>query len=188
MKLKALILAALTASAALAADSLPLFNAVLNMGKDQRFVLADSAGTPSNWLKLGDAYAGYTLKSYEAAASTLTLERDGKTTKITLVNGAGVKDAPVPAAATLADAQELFRVMRFDEMMTKILDQQKKTLSSTLQQQMAQRMAQLKIAEEDKPAFIAMQQKLFDDSMNAALGPDMISDMAKIYSEVFTKE
>jgi len=47
-----------------------------------------------------------------AAAATLDLERDGKTVKVTLVTRR-VKDAPAPTAATLADAENVFRVHAF---------------------------------------------------------------------------
>jgi hypothetical protein len=188
MKLKILLLAFLTASAALAADSAPLFNALLTMGKEQRFVLATEDAKTSGWLKLGDNFAGYTLKSYDAAATTLVLEREGKSIKVVLVNGVGVKDAPAPTAATLADAEEVFRVMRFDEMMGKLLDSQKKAIAPMLQQQQAAIAARMNLTPEEKDAFLALQKKGLDDMMASAMGPEMRADMAKAYSEVFSKE
>jgi|GEM_PF-5901520 len=110
MKLKTLLLAVLTASTALAANSVPLFNALLTVGKEQRFVLVTVDGQTSSWLKLGDSYAGFTIKAYDPAAATLALERDGKIVNAQLVGGAGVKDAPAAALpATLADAEEVLR-------------------------------------------------------------------------------
>jgi len=188
MKLKSLLLAVLTASAALAADSTPLFNALLTIGKEQRFVLAQEDGTASGWLKLGDNYAGYTIKSYDAAAATLDLERDGKTVKVTLVNGAGVKDAPAPTAATLADAENVFRVMRFDEMMGKMIESQKKAMSPMIMQSMTAVAARMNLTPEEKEEFLAMQKKGFDDMMSSIMGPEMRADMAKAYSETFSKE
>lgn len=188
MKLKVLILAAITAASALAADSAPLFNAVLSMGKSHRFVLAELDGKPSGWLNLGDTYDGYKLAAFDPATSTLSLEKDGKTVKVTLVNAAGVKDGPAPAAATLADAEELFKVMRFDEMMGKLVDQQKKTLGPLMQQSLANAAARMKLTDEEKEEFTALQKKQFDDLMSSMMGPDMRNDMQQAYSEIFTKE
>jgi hypothetical protein len=188
MKFKILLLAALTASVTLAADSIPLFNALLSMGKEQRFVLVSEDGKSSTWLKLGDNFAGYTLKSYDAAATTLALERDGKTVKLVLVNGAGVKDVPAPTPATLADAQEVFRVMRFDEMMSKMIEQQKKTIAPMMMQSMAAAAQRMKLTPEEKDQFMAIQQKGIDDMMNSLTGPDMKASMAQAYSEIFSKE
>jgi hypothetical protein len=187
MKLRLLLISLFAAVAVHAADSVPLFNAMLTMGKEHRFVLAELDGKPSGWLNLGDTYAGYTIKSFDAATSTLELTQDGKSTKVTLVNGAGIKDAPAPTAATLADAENLFKVMRFDEMMAKVLDGQKKTMAPLLQQQMAQIAARLKLTPDEQKDFMAFQQKSIDDMMTSMTGPEMRSQMAQAYSEVFSK-
>jgi len=188
MKFKSLLLAVLTASAALAADSTPRFNALLSMGKDQRFVLAGEDGTTSAWLKLGDNFSGYTLTSFDAATATLSLERDGKTFKAALVNGAGVQNVPVPTPATLADAQEVFRLMRFDEMMNKMIDQQKKAMAPMMQSSMAQTAARMNLTPDEKDAFMALQKKGFDEMMNSLGGPEMHAKMEQAYSEIFSKE
>lgn len=188
MKLKLLILTAVTAASALAADSLPLFNAVLSMGKSHRFVLAEQDGKPSGWLNLGDTYDGYKLAAYDPAASTLELEKDGKKMKITLVNAAGVKDGPAPSPATLADAEELFKVMRFDEMMGKLVEQQKKTMGPVILQSLNAAATRMKLTDEEKTEFLAQQQTKFDEMMSSMMGPDMRNDMQQAYSEIFTKE
>jgi hypothetical protein len=188
MKLKVLILAAVTAASALAADSVPLFNAVLSMGKSHRFVLAELDGKPSGWLNLGDTYDGYKLATFDPATSTLGLEKDGKTVKVTLVNAAGVKDGPAPTPATLADAEELFKVMRFDEMMGKLIDQQKKALGPLMQQSLTTAAARMKLDDAEKEEFVTFQKKQFDELMSSMLGPEMRNDMQQAYSEIFTKE
>jgi hypothetical protein len=187
MKLKTLILALLTATVALAAESIPLFNAILTTGGDHRFVLVNAAGASSKWLKLGESYDGYELKSYDAATGQLEVARDGKATQLTLVNGAAVTAGGTSATstpATLADAEEMFRVMRFDEMMSRMLEQQKKAIAPMMQRMMAG----LKVSPEDQEAVAAFQKKVSDEMMNTMMGPEMRADMAKIYSEVFTKE
>lgn len=187
-KLIPLLTAALLAAVAHAADQLPLFNATLTMGKEHRFMLVSAAGKSSSWLKLGDAFEDYTIKAYDSPSSTLDLERDGKTVKIKLVGDAAVTSAPLPEKATLADAEEVFRVMRFDEMMGKILESQKKTMGPMMAQQMSRMAAQMKLSDEDKAAFVAFQKKAFDDVMASVMGPDMRADMAKVYSDTFTKD
>ncbi len=188
MKIRALMLALVTAVAVQAADPVPLFNAMLTVGKDHRFVLAGLDGKPSGWLNLGDTFGGYTIKAFDAATSTLELVQDGRSVKVTLVNGAGVKDAPAPTAATLADAENLFKVMRFDEMMAKMLEQQKKALAPMMQQQMAAQAARMKLTPDEQQEFIALQQKNFDTMMSSLMGPDMRAQMMQAYSEVFTKD
>lgn len=188
MKLRLFLLALASSLVLRAADAVPIFNATLTMGKEHRFMLVSPTGKSSSWLKVGDAFEDYTVKAFDAATSTLDLERDGKTVRITLVGDAAVANAPVPAKATLADAEEVFRVMRFDEMMTKMLDQQKKAIAPMMQQSMGQMMARMKLTDEEKEEFMAFQKKSFDDVMSSVMGPDMRSDMAKAYSEVFTKD
>src|SRR4051812_17595724 len=71
-----------------AAESLPLFNATLTVGKEHRFVLVDPNGQASSFLSLGETFAGYKLKAYDAKAGELELERDGKISRVTLVTDA----------------------------------------------------------------------------------------------------
>jgi uncharacterized protein len=70
--LTSLLLAALTASAAFAADTLPVFNATLTVGKESRFVLVGPAGKASSWLQVGDTFEGYRVKNFDAKANTLS--------------------------------------------------------------------------------------------------------------------
>lgn len=187
-KLIPLLLAVLLTASAYAADQVPLFNATLSMGKENRFMLVSPAGKTSAWLKVGDVFEDYVIKAYDAASSTLDLERDGKTVKAKLVGDAATANAPVPVKATLADAEQVFRVMRFEEMMSKMIDQQKKAIGPMMEQQMTQAMARSKMSDEDKAAMVAFQKKAFDDVMGAIMGPEMKTDMAKAYSEIFTKD
>src|SRR5471032_619750 len=108
-KLIPILLAAFLSVSAYAADQAPLFNATLTMGKEHRFMLVSAAGKSSSWLKLGDAFEDYTIKAYDAATSTLDLEHGGKTVQAKLVGDAAVANAPMPARATLADAEEVFK-------------------------------------------------------------------------------
>ncbi len=190
MKKLLALLSAFTAVAALAADQVPLFSGTLSLGHDTRFLLVTPAGQNSPWLKVGDTFEGYAVKDYDAKAGTLQLEKDGKSTKVALVTDAAVTNAPTPTPATLADAEAVFRVMRFDEMMKRVLDGQKKAMGPMMQQSLARALAQAKInmSDEDKAAFAALQTKMMDQMLGPITGPDMRASMAKIYSEVFSKE
>jgi hypothetical protein len=185
-KLLSFCAAMLFAASTYAADQVPLFNALLTMGKDQRFVLIDAAGKTSTWLKLGDDFDGYTLKSYDAAKTELQVERDGKATTLHLMSGAGVANAPAPVAtpASLADAQEVLRVMHFDDMIAKTMEQQKKAMGDMMQAQVARS----KIPAEDRDRFLAMQKKILDETMDSVTGPEMQATVAKIFSETYSKE
>ena len=182
------LLALVTTVSLRAADSLPAFNALMTMGREHRFVLVSTAGKASSWLKVGATYEGYTIKAYDEASGGLDLERDGKVTRVKIVGDAAVKDsgpAKLPATpATLADAEDVLKVMHFDEMLTKIMEQQKKALGPAMQRMLAQ----MKVPEEDRDRFVAMQKKIVDEAMDSLTGPDMRADVARIYSEVFSKE
>src|SRR5687768_181572 len=105
MKLRLTLLAFVSAIALRAADTLPLFNATLTVGKEHRFVLVDANGKPSSFLRLGEKFDGYTLKNYDAKAGALELERDGKVSRVMLVADAAVTDGPALALpATIEDA------------------------------------------------------------------------------------
>lgn len=185
-KLLLLLCAVLTAACAYAADQVPLFNALVTMGKDTRFILVSPAGKTSDWIRLGDAFEGYTLKSFDPATSTLTVEEKGVVTKLPLAADSVVKDAPAITGthATLADAENVLQVMRFEDMMEKVLAQQKKQMHA-MAEQMGIKMNRPGVNKEDA---IAFQQKIMDQMMNALNVGELKNDMAKIYTDVFTKE
>ncbi|HVZ65005.1 MAG TPA: DUF2059 domain-containing protein [Opitutaceae bacterium] len=184
MKLRLLVVSLFVAAAAHAADSVPLFNAVLSMGKTHRFVLAQPDGKASDWLNLGDTFQGYTIKAFDPATSTLDLERDGKTVQVKLVGDAATMNAPLPTKATIADAQALLNKMHFEEMIAKALEGQKKAMASMVDQ-MAAQSGRSNVNKEDMVAF---QGKMMDEIMAAMNPSEMKDDVAKIYSDVFTKD
>ena len=181
----ALILALISAVALRAADDLPIFNAILAMGKEHRFVLVAPGGKSSSWLKLGDVFGDYRLKAYDAKAAALDLERDGKITRLTLVADAAIANAPLaPTPATLADAQAVLKAMNFDDMLDKILVQVRKQQSALIDRAMAQ----LDRPGVDKQALGDLQKKMIDELMTALSPADMKADITRIYSEVFSKD
>jgi hypothetical protein len=185
MKFRLTLLALFSALAVRAADALPQFNATLTVGKEHRFVLVDANGKSSAFLSLGESFAGYKLKSYDPREGALELERDGRVSRVKLVADAAVTHAlATPLPATIADANVVLNKMRFEEMMDRIIAQQRKAMGVNFEQ-MTSRMVQQGV---DKQEVAAFQKRLMDEVMSAMEPQQMKADMARIYSEVFTKQ
>jgi hypothetical protein len=189
-KLLSLLLAATLASAAFAADAVPLFNATLAIGKEHRFVLMSAAGKASSFLKVGESFEGYKLKDYDAKTGELTLEKDGKATKVTLMADA-TNTGPAASAsatpATVADATAFLNKMNFEEMMDRIMVGVRRQQAGAMGQ-MTRGALPPDADQETKDAFVAFQKKLVDAMMGDVTGASMKDEVAKIYSEVFSKE
>jgi len=185
--MRRLPLALLFASALVlrAADSVPLFNATLTVGQDHRFVLVDAAGKASSFLRVGDGFAGYTVKAYDAKTGVLELERAGKVVAVTLVADAAVGNSAVPGtSATVADAEVLLNAMNFEQMM-------EKTMAGVRKQQGAmidRMMGQFQAPGVDREAVVALQKRMLDEIMSALKFSEMKGEVAKVYSEVFSRE
>jgi hypothetical protein len=185
MKLRLPLLALLTAVALHAADSLPLFNATLTVGKEHRFVLVNAAGKASAFLTLGESFDGYKLKSYDPKEGALEVEKGGKVSRLTLVADAAVTNAPAAALpATVADASSVLNKMRFEEMMDRVIAQQRKALGTQFERMSAQMLAQ-GASKDDVDGF---QKKMMDEVLSAMEPKQLKDDMATIYSQVFTKK
>lgn len=153
MKFRLTLLAIASAVALHAADALPLFNATLTVGKEHRFVLVDPNGKASTFLRLGETFDGYKLKSYDPKAGALELERDGKVSRVTLVADASVVAGPAAAMpATIQDANIVLNKMRFEEMMDRVIGQQRKAMAANFEQ-MASRMTQQGVDKQEVEAF-----------------------------------
>lgn len=185
MKLRLILLAFASAVGLHAADTLPLFNATLTVGKEHRFVLVDANGKASTFLSLGEVFAGYTLKAYDAKAGALDLERSGQVSRVTLVADAATIDAPAtPLPATVADAEAVLSKMHFDEMMERVLGLQRKAILGQFQQIGARMTAQ----GVDPAEAAAFQKKLANELLGILDAKQMRTDVSKIYSEVFSKQ
>ena len=185
MKFRLTLAALLSAVALRAADSLPLFNAILTVGKEHRFVLLDANGKASPFLKLGESFEGYKVKAFNAKASELELERDGKVSRVTLMSDAAVASAPAAKIpATIADAEVVLNKMHFEEMMERAMQGQKKMLASQFQRMGAQMGAQ----GADPAEVAAFQKKITDEVFSVLDAKTLKNDVTKIYAEVFTKE
>jgi hypothetical protein len=185
MKLRLTLLALASAIALHAADTPPQFNATLTVGKEHRFVLVDAQGKASSFLSLGESFAGYTIKAYDAKSDVLELERDGKISRVTLVADAAVVNAPAAAIpATVADAEVIMNKMKFEEMMERALDRQKKAITAQFERMAAQITAQ----GGDPTEAAEFQKRMANEILSVLDVGKLKADTAKIYSEVFSKQ
>ena len=185
MKLPLALLAFVFAATLRAAESLPLFNAILTVGKEHRFVLLDASGKTSSFLTLGESFGGYKLKAFDAKAGVLELERDGRVSRVTLMSDAAIANAPAAKIpATVADAEVVLNKMKFEEMMERAMQGQKKMLAAQFQKMGAQMGAQ----GADPAEVTAFQKKITDEVFSVLDAKTLKNDVSKIYSEVFTKQ
>lgn len=160
--------------------ALPELRGVLATGADRRFALSEPGGTSTAWVSVGQSFAGWKLTAYRAEEDALVLTRDGRDVLLKLSSSTiGKVDA---TKATLADAEAVLSKMKFEEMLGKILEQQKKSMVGMTQKMMGGGAKGV-----DAKEMAAFQGKVMD-TMFAELNPEaMRGDMAKIYSETFTK-
>ncbi|MEI6464827.1 MAG: DUF2059 domain-containing protein [Verrucomicrobiota bacterium] len=185
MKRLPLFLFFLSALALRAADSVPLFNATLTVGKDHRFVLVDAAGKASSFLRIGDEFAGYTIKAYGAKTGELELECAGKVFVVTLVADATGSNAPALATpATAADAEAVLNAMNFERMMEKTMAGVRKQQGTMIDRMMGQFQA----PGVEREAVVALQKRMLDEIMSALNFNEMKGEVAKVYADVFSKE
>jgi uncharacterized protein len=184
-RLLALAAAALFAATVHAADQLPLFNATLTVGKDHRFILiAQPEGKSSGWLRLGETFAGYTLKAYDAKANALEVERDGKVSRIAIVADAATGAAAMSATpATLADAEAVMNKIHIDELLDRSIEQQKKAIAT-----MMGRSLPANVPDNMKQDIADFQQRVMDEVTKLIDPVQMKADITRIYSETFSKE
>jgi len=186
MRITSLVLALVVTGVAMAADSAPFqLKGVLNTGREKLFGLSTPSGDSSAWVPLGKAFQGYTLKSYDDAKSVLVFEREGKPYELTLATAKiATADAASGTPATVADAAAVIDRMHFEEMMTKVMEQQKKAMTSSMSQQMAKQMG----GKVDPKDFEAFQSKVMDVMQEAMNPAQMKKDVTEIYAQTFTKE
>lgn len=185
MKTKLLLVALFALGTAFAAEPAPLqLKGVLNTGSDKLFGLSTQTGDKNDWVSLGKNFSGFTLKSYDEAKSLLLLERDGKSYELRLSTAKiGVAEASKGTQATIADATRVVDQSRFEELIAKSLEGQKKAMAS-----MMQKMAKQGGSNVDPKDMEAHMNKVMDIMTEAMDIPQLKKDMAQIYAETFTKE
>jgi hypothetical protein len=181
-----LVLFPLLASLALAADDLPLFRGIISAGKDSKFGLTSAVGGPTAWVSVGDTFEGWTIADYHASAQSLVLKNGTKEVTVALAGSGGDQDAAA-VKATLAQANDVLKKMDFDQMMAKMLDQQKKQSADMIKQMMGQ-MLPGTTSPEDMAAIQQFQQQMMDQMMSALNPAEMHDDIAKAYADTFTSE
>ena len=67
------------------------FVGILATPQVSRFALGDTATGRTEWVGRGEAFAGFTVQSFDAAADVITLARDGKELRLHLKEDAKVK-------------------------------------------------------------------------------------------------
>ena len=159
--------------------ALPELRGVLATGADRRFALSEPGGSSTAWVSVGQQFAGWKLTAYRPEEDALVLTRDGRDVLLKLSSSTiGKADA---AKATLADAEAVLSKMKFEEMLGKILEQQKQNMIKMTQKMTGN-------AKGGDSAEVAAFQGRVMDAMFAELNPEsMRADMAKVYSETFTK-
>jgi uncharacterized protein len=176
----------LLVGAAFAADSAPQIElrGMIAAGNDRRFALATPGGAQTDWVGIGDLFEGWKLADYHVADDSLVLTKNGRQVTVQLSSSVIGVSAVETTKATLADAEEVLNKMKFDQMMARMLEQQKKAALNMVKQ-MAGPLAGSGPAQDN---FMAFQMKVMD-VMFAELSADALRpEIARAYSEVFTKE
>lgn len=169
-------------ASAWAADAAPLFfRAVLVMGTKQYFSLSTEGGARQQWVAKGDTFEGYEVVRYEDASKTLVVAKDGSEFSLQLAI-APIKEAPVKA--TLAQAEEVLRKIDFERMMGRIIEQQKQSVVAMVRKMDARNGAP-GVSPEELAAF---QARVIDAMWSEMRPQDLTQEVARIYSEVFTKD
>ena len=178
--LRFFLLTGLLCVATLRADesAVPELRGMLATGADRRFALATSGDGQTAWVAVGDTFAGWKLSSYRSDEDALVLNKDGRDVLLKLSSS---KIAVADTKATLADAEAVLTKMKFEEMIGKMLEQQKQSMAGMIKK-MAGDMKGVNQAD-----FAAYQAKVMD-TLYASMKPEeMKADFARIYSDVFTK-
>jgi hypothetical protein len=164
-----------------AGDAPPELRGILISGADQRFALSLPGGSRTGWAGIGESFEGWKLASFSQADEILVVKKDSREVSLKLASS---KVGTADVKATIADAEEVFRKMNFDEMLGKILDQKKKNQLNMMRQSFA-RNAQKGVSPEDR---MALQTKIMDVLFDELKPETLRPDFAKAYSEVFTKD
>lgn len=178
MKLQLVLLALLALSASLASGDSVHFRGILNLGDARVFSVATEGGAQTAWVSVGDSFAGYEVLRFEEKENRLVLDKDGEELSITLA-GAGTSAS---SSGTQDEASELLRSMKFEDMLSRSLEQQKEMMAS-MTRQMTEHMG-MPVDEEA----IALQMRVIDLFNEQMDWPSLQEDMARIYGETFTSD
>lgn len=177
--LSALFLAGLAPLARAATESTPLLRGILIDSTGNLFSLADATGS-ATWTKLGQSFDGWKLDAFDADRKVLTISHGGVTRELTLETGTIKADDRHP---TFAEADTLLEKMRFEDMISKSLENQQKAMAKAFGQMGGKKMSD---AESAKMADIQTKaMKLMFDEMDV---PGMRKDLAHAMTEIYTPD
>ncbi len=162
----------------------PELRGVMDLGDAKRFLLATPGGTQNKWESLGDTYGDWKVAEYRDKDRTLVLKRDDGT-ELDLALAASAASA-ADVKATIEDAEVVLQKMHFQKIMAAALASQKQAM-----QTMGEKIAGGINANSkgyDPAAYAAYRQKVLDLVQTAMDPQQMEGDVAKIYSNVFTKD
>ena len=173
-----------TSMTALSAASEPVLRGVLVTGTDKLFSLSVPGSQPA-WVEVGKTFEGWKVAEYREATRSLVLTRDGIERVLPLADSVIGASELAGTTASLEDAESLLTQMRFEEMMTKTIEQQKDATVKMMSQMLKGSGGKGGPNSADMEAF---QRKTMDVMFEAMDLPGMKKDVAKIYAETFTKE
>lgn len=170
---------------AAAVEALPQLRGVLFAGSDKKFSLCNATGAESAWVSLGEAYAGWKLESYDAKSEVLKLRQGERQAEVRMATSKVLEaEAKKGTPATLADAQDLMRKMNLDQMVDRLMEQQKK-MGIQVSKQIVSRMGG---SAQEANDMEALQTKMLEAMFPKETVDAMKQDITRIYGEVFTKE
>lgn len=156
---------------------------ILELGSTQRFSLTNAGGTHTTWVKVGEKFEGYTLKSYNSEKQMLLLEKDGESFEIGMASETVSEGTDSSSyEERLVEANEMMNAFNFDELMKKTMDAQMGAMRDMMRQQM-QQMGNGKVDEE----LLAFQSKIMTNMFEGVDWEPVKKGMAEAYAEVFTK-
>ena len=167
----------------------PELHGILATGRDHCFALVASGGGRSNWVVVGEAFAGWKLEEHLAADEGVVLSRDNRRVTVYLKPNwveTGPANGPttgsdLPAANAAAD--DVLSKMKFDAMWDRIAEEQRKSIVGAIRQQAAAELAKQGLPEPE----IAMLLEKMGDAVVAGLQSEVMrQDFARIFAEVYT--
>ncbi|WP_309395858.1 DUF2059 domain-containing protein [Cerasicoccus maritimus] len=153
---------------------------VLDLGDSVNFSLSTPGGQTTHWSKLGEEFQGFEIVSYQRENRTLTVSKDGQE----YIVGLGTMTATTGPTAEEEARQEaalLFKNIRFEETLGKLMDSQMEVMSKNMRQQM---MAAGNADEET----LAFQEKAMAEMFKEVDWKSMQAGIEKAYAEIFTVE
>lgn len=157
---------------------------VLSTSSGRLFGLSTGTGERSAWVPLGKTFEGYLLKTYDEGKGLLVFERDGKLYELGLSSAKIVEGhAAVASPATLEEAATVVDQLRFEDLVEKSLEGQKK-----LAVNMARQMAKQAGSDVDPKDLEEYQTKVMDTVLEAMDVPQLKKELTEIYAKTFSKE